>query len=464
MKPLKILITNNGLMARSGSELYVRDLALGLLRRGHTPIAYSTVLGEVADELRRATVPIVDNLDSLSVAPDIIHGHHHLETMTALLRFPSVPAIYLCHGWLPWEEAPPRFPRILRYLAVDYLCRERLVFEHGIPDERVRVLLNFVDLDRFRPRPPLPERPRRGLVFSNLVNERSPSLAALRQACEAHGINLETIGLEFGAAHSRPEDVLANYDIVFAKARAAMEALAVGTSVVLYDRAGLGPMVTSGEFDRLRSLNFGIRTLGLSSVTADAVGKQISRYDPDDAARVSSRIRAEAGSDGVVESLLSLYQEVISEFRDRVERDVASEGRAAAGYLRWLSPTFKKSVAAEKAQAEALEEAERAATECDQARTIPRAELEKREILDHLAQALQSNNYLPAIRPITPEEMGQAIDKIEKLELERDQAQAEMQKMKGTLGWRILRPYGRIKHQVLLPMLKRLTGRGAAGK
>src|SRR2546430_4332475 len=31
-----------------------------------------------------------------------------------------------CHGWLPWEETPPHFPRILRYVAVDHTCRDRL--------------------------------------------------------------------------------------------------------------------------------------------------------------------------------------------------------------------------------------------------------------------------------------------------------------------------------------------------
>src|SRR5204862_12908 len=103
----------------------------------------------------------------LEAAPDLIHGQHHLETMTAMLRFPGVPAIYVCHGWAPWQEAPPHSPRILRYLAVDHACRDRLVFEHGISEERVRVLFNFVDLERFGPRAPLPARPARALVFSN---------------------------------------------------------------------------------------------------------------------------------------------------------------------------------------------------------------------------------------------------------------------------------------------------------
>jgi hypothetical protein len=463
MPPLKILITNNGLAARAGSELYVRDLALALLRQGHTPIAYSTVLGEVADELRSATIPIVDNLDSLSITPDIIHGHHHLETMTALLRFPNVPAVYFCHGWIPWQEAPPKFPRILRYVAVDYTCRDRLLLEHGIPDDRVSVLLNFVDLERFSPRLPLPARPRRGLVFSNQIRE-SPLLAALRESCDRQAIELETIGIQFGSIHARPEDILGNYDIVFAKARSAMEALAVGTAVVLYDEAGLGPMVTSDEFERLRRLNFGIRSLSLSRVTPEAISNQISRYDPDDAARVSARIRAEAGCDAVVENILFMYTAVISEFEVRGEQDLAAEERATADYLRWLSPWFKNSIPFPRAKAEALEKAERAIRECDQARAILQAEMEKQELLGHLAQALQLNEYLPPNRLHAQEDVRQALSLIGQLKLERDQAQAELQRIKGTLGWRLLGRYGRIKHRLLLPVLRRLAGRGRAGQ
>src|SRR5438876_1119542 len=156
---MRILITNNTLDFRGGSELYVRDLAIALLKRGHMPIAYSTKLGDIAQEIRAATVPVIDNLDALAAPPDVIHGHHHLDTMTALLRFPGVPAISFCHGWLPWEEIPPRFPRILRYIAVDRVCLDRLTLEHGISSAHTQLLLNFVDLKRFKGRSPLPARP-----------------------------------------------------------------------------------------------------------------------------------------------------------------------------------------------------------------------------------------------------------------------------------------------------------------
>ena len=83
------------------------------------------------------TIPVVDDLNALGAgASHHTRATHHLETMTALLRFPGVPAVYFCHGWLPWEEAPPRFPRILRYVAVDHTVRDRLQIEHGIPGTR----------------------------------------------------------------------------------------------------------------------------------------------------------------------------------------------------------------------------------------------------------------------------------------------------------------------------------------
>ena len=50
MRPLSVLFTNNALGPRGGSETYVRDVALALLRRGHRPAAFSLVHGEVAAE------------------------------------------------------------------------------------------------------------------------------------------------------------------------------------------------------------------------------------------------------------------------------------------------------------------------------------------------------------------------------------------------------------------------------
>jgi hypothetical protein len=337
---LRILLTNRSLDQRAGSELYLFELATRLLARGHSPVAYSPRLGRVAAALRSATIPVVDDLGAVGEPPDLIHGQHHLAAMTALLHFPGVPALFVCHGWQPWEETPPRFPRIRRYVAVDFTTRERLVSEAGIPPERVEVVLNFVDLERFRPRPPLPAKPRRALVFSNQASEHT-FLPIVREACERFGIALDVAGVAAGGPAERPEELLPGYDLVFAKGRAALEGMAVGAAVVLCDQAGAGPLVTSGELDRLRPLNFGIRTL-CNPMNADFLASQIGRYDPADAAEVSRRLRSMAGIEEAVDRMTGLYEKVLAEHREKGNPLPEEESRAAAAYLRWLSPYIEE--------------------------------------------------------------------------------------------------------------------------
>jgi hypothetical protein len=330
---VRILFTNNTLDGWAGTEVWVRDMALELLARGHSPVAYSRRLGVVAQELRRATVPVVDDLEQLAEPPDVIHGHHHLETMTALLRFPGVPAVAFCHGWVPAEEAVPAFPRIRRYLASDDLARERLIAESGIPPERVVTLRNFVDLRRFRPRAPLPPRPARALVLSNLASEAS-HLPVVRSACRAAGLTLEVVGGAAGTATARPEEALGAADVVFAKGKAALEAAAVGAAVIVCDTHGLGPLVSSAELDRQRALNFGVRLLS-EPLTEEGVARRLAAYDPEDAARVRDRLRAEAGLDRAADRLLEVYAAVLREEAAQPPVEPAAELAAAARYLRW---------------------------------------------------------------------------------------------------------------------------------
>jgi len=337
---IRVLITNHTLASRSGTETYVRDLALGLLRRNHQPVVYSPELGPIARELRHATVPVVDRIDQLGSRPDIIHGNDGPGLISALLHFPGVPAAFFCHSWSERPSQPPLFPRILRYVAVDELCRDRVTAENGVPDDRVRVLLNAVDLERFQPRPPLPERPRRALMYRATPTERS-YVATLEAACRRAGVELD-VGR---GGEATPELLLRNYDLVFAKARCALEALAVGTAVVLCDVVGSGPMVTAQELNDLRRLNLGRRTLR-APVDADLLSEQIARYDPHDAAVVSSRIRETASRDALVDEILDLYREIADEYSGGTDGDLLplEEARAAAAYIRDLNLAAKREV------------------------------------------------------------------------------------------------------------------------
>jgi hypothetical protein len=339
MKSLKILITNNTLATPAGTEMYVHDLAIALLKRGHKPIAYSTILGEVANKLRNATVPVVNDLNMITEIPDIIHGHHHLDTMTALLHFQKTPAIYFCHGWLPWEENPLNFPRILRYIAVDEVCRDRLIYEGNVNKEKIHVLLNFVDLQRFQPRTSLPSKPTQALIFSNQTTKEQLNL--IQEVCSELNIQLDIIGFHSGNSCSTPEIVLRKYDLVFAKARAALEAMAVGNAVMLYDANKFGEMVTSANMKELRRLNFGIRMLQ-QPLKKETIKQQILNYDPNDAAKVSTYIREDAGLDTVVDQLITYYHGVIEEYDRNYHASFDLEGKFTATYLKSLKQVLSE--------------------------------------------------------------------------------------------------------------------------
>ena len=214
-----------------------------------------------------------------------------------------------------------------------------------MPEERVRVLCGFVDLERFQPRPsPLPARARRAVVLCNYTHENE-HLSAARAACARAGVALDVFGQRVGRPCAEPEKLFRDYDIVFAKGRAALEALAAGSSVVVYWWRRLGPLVTTGELERLRRENFGRRAMG-AQLTPEEFGREIERavslYDPEDAAEVSRRVRASGGRDRAIDEVLGLYEEAVAEYESGPRDDPDAEARAAAAHLREMSVLFWK--------------------------------------------------------------------------------------------------------------------------
>jgi hypothetical protein len=95
------------------------------------------------------------------------------------------------------------------------------------------------------------------LIFSNYASYNE-SYNTIKEACKRKGIELDILGRGVGKAVKSPEQILPDYDIVFAKAKAAMEALATGAAVILCGYDKLGEMVSIENFDHFRKFNFKI--------------------------------------------------------------------------------------------------------------------------------------------------------------------------------------------------------------
>ena len=308
---MRILLTNTVLDGRTGTEICTRDFAVGLAARGHAVSVFSPRPGGLAEELRNVGIPVVTRLRDLLEPPEVIHGHHHAETTLATLQFPGVPAIFVCHDRNAWYDTPPLHPQVRRYVAVDHNCLERLRDEAGLPELSIQVIPNAVDLAHMPAPRALPPLPRRALVFSNYVRP-GKALDAIFAACAQHGIAVDVAGAAAGSQSNDTARLLSQYDIVFGKARCALEALAAGAAVILFDVAGLGCMVNSATLPETVRWNLGARCLQME-VTQEQVSQQLARYCSEDAALATAWVRRHCSLDAALDAYTALYQTVIDE-------------------------------------------------------------------------------------------------------------------------------------------------------
>lgn len=304
---MRVLITNMRMAGFSGSEVAAELAADGLRRAGHEPVIYAPALGEQAERMRVRGHVVADRLSAIPFKPDVIHAQHSSPTLMAMTAFPDVPAVHVCHSARFAQEAPILHPQVRRFVAVDDLCRQRCLAD-GAPADRLSIVHNPVDLLRFVERPPLPDRPRKALLLTKTKDQRQ----AVAVACKARGIAFDELGSAVGNVAPNLEAILPQYDVVFATARMALEAAAVGCAVIVADGRGVRGMLTSEVWTEWRLQNLGARLLA-EPVTSDALIKALDAYDPKDAAQVTRQVRADADLTDYVAAMTRLYHAAIEE-------------------------------------------------------------------------------------------------------------------------------------------------------
>ncbi len=344
---MRILLTNNRLDVRGGAETFLADLARGLQVEGHTVLVFGSDLGAKERMFEIDRLPVATDLENLPFQPDLIHGQHHLNTMNAVLSLPGVPAIYHCHG-ATWKEAIPAHPRLYRYFAASPTLAERIKAESNLADDRVEVFFNGVDLDRFRTVRELPAKPLRALFYNSYHKPGSPAFEAARWGAEKCGLSFDIISQHTNNLVTDPENVLPQYDLVFASGRSAIDAIVSGCAVVILGREGVGPLVTTDNYPKSRSANFAIAG-NAPPLSPAQVAEEIDRYSAADAAAVTKQLRNDADSRALVKRMIASYEQVIAEHAT-TEPDLHAEMAATAHYFRRIVPIIQL---VDKAQKEA---------------------------------------------------------------------------------------------------------------
>ncbi|MFP8781047.1 glycosyltransferase [Hydrogenophaga sp. RWCD_12] len=349
-RALRVLITNIRLDGRSGTEIVTRNLAVGLKAAGHLPMVYSPHLGPIAEELRSQGIPVLSRIEQIRTDPDIIHGHHVIQTGVAAARFPHVPGIFVCHDFTAWHDEPPLLDNILHYVAVGDATRDRLTVESGIDASRLSLVENATDMQLYLPGPPAPSRPRKALVML----KGAAQLAPIEAACQERGIQLDVAGAATGRPHEHPEQLFPEYDLVFASGLTAIEAMACLRPVVLCDHRGLAGFVNPTRYSEWRAQNFGLRALA-QPLSKEALLAEIDLFSAAEATNIGQRVRRDCSLEPWVDRYLALYRMCIDRFRE--QPPAPSHAAIAAHMEKWCSATqtSRRREAALKAPMRAME-------------------------------------------------------------------------------------------------------------
>ena len=304
---MKILMVNHTLKHYAGSETFTYTLACELKRLGHEVTCFSPRLGQLADRLREANIPVTDNMAALPDDVDVIHAHHRHESLLAFARFPNKPMILVCHGVLPWQEQPARSRlNVHHYVAVSEEVRAHLVRRHRIDAGKISIIWNGIDLERFVSRRPIASRPRRALVVSNYMPD--PVRFLIDRACGRLDIAVSHAGK--AASIWAVDEEVNRADLVFALGRSALEALACKRAVIVLDYNGGDGLVTPENFHLLRLRNFSGRTFRHRYTEEDLLA-EIGRYDPSTTEPIYEMVRRDHDVRQTARRFLALYDDAI---------------------------------------------------------------------------------------------------------------------------------------------------------
>jgi FkbM family methyltransferase len=250
---VRIALCNVALDNYAGSELWVSDIAKYLKTSGIDVIVYSPHCGKVAADLGMAQVRVTSSIDDVACFdPSLLHINHFESAKPLIERLKKSALVFnMIHGLLP-RAGLPGSSSVDCYGCVSIHSKAKIHLLTETGWDEILTLPNFFDERRFTQISSPPES-RKALIFSS----RTPPefRERLRALLRPLDFTLDHVGYG-GTVSSRPEQVLPQYDLIFAVGRSAIESLASGAHVILWDFGLIGPAVTAQNYWQCVATNF----------------------------------------------------------------------------------------------------------------------------------------------------------------------------------------------------------------
>jgi hypothetical protein len=249
---MKILLTNNSLMNRGGSETWVATMFNHLRYKcGHSVDVYSVQ----ANNLIAGTKPNPEKHYDLALI-------NHNSCLDRVAEWDITKGVFTSHGVLPMLERAK--PGADKYISVSEEVQTALK-KDGFDSTIIR---NPIDTDYFSPSP----------IFNKLtnilfLNNRTEMLGQVKQACKGFKLRILTGG-SFGV-----KEGITWADLVITAGRGCYEALSCGKNVMVVNRNGSDGMVTEDNIFKLRKNNCSGRRNAFQW-SAKEIRNELKKYDP----------------------------------------------------------------------------------------------------------------------------------------------------------------------------------------
>jgi hypothetical protein len=310
----RVVISNVNLISLSGSELWTEEVAGALSGLGLEVLVHTGGVGPVAERMRASGIDVTMSADEVrAFAPDIAHINHFAAAADMLNELNGRAAVVnMVHGLLP-RPGMPGVRGVDTYCAVGLHAKSKTCLLTGKPWNEVALIPSHYDPGRAwsQRSEPASNQPPRALLFSSKTSaDQRQKIASVLSAL---GFELDHVGYG-GVPAAAPEDVLCKYEIVFAVARSALEALVSGAKVILWDGGVVGPGVTREQFWPLAAANFSMASTALpwahidDSAGALMLRDQLMAAD----AGAGSYAKAHLSLDRVLPLLLCCYDDALA--------------------------------------------------------------------------------------------------------------------------------------------------------
>jgi len=273
---MELVLATSSLANPGGSETYLVTVAAQLQRLGYGVTLYAQTLGPIAQEARAHGLRIAGELEQLPESCDAVLVQDGAVSYQLAGHYRDAPQLFRAASELHDLQLPPNLPGVVGKVIVlsDRVARRVRALAQAHDVVRLR---QPVDTERFKPIAPINAVPRRAVLLGNYL--QGQRLRTIVAALADSGIECVQVGRN-GSVSLQPEQAIWDADIVVAKGRAALEGMACGRAVFVYDEFGADGWITAERYPAIEADNFAGQATDMSS-DPDRLRDELSAYSAD---------------------------------------------------------------------------------------------------------------------------------------------------------------------------------------